>query len=83
MALSVMEKLGFGEKVKVKAEDQALATLRAKSKVNKKQLKFDLFTHVSYMASLATSKASREVMFTRAAMLNLESSRSSLRSTRL
>lgn len=74
MALSIVEKLGFGEKAKVKAEEQVLATLRARSKVNKKQLKFDLFTHVSYMASLATAKASREVMFTRAARLNLESS---------
>ena len=74
MTTSVLEKLGLGDKSKPRAEGKLLEGLRDKSKVDKKQLKFDLFTHVSYMASLATAKASREVMFTRAAGLNLESS---------
>jgi flagellar protein FlaJ len=73
MALSMLEKLGIGEKPKQLPENQAIEALRAKSSINKKQLRFDLFTHVSYMASLATAKASREVMFTRAAKLNLAS----------
>lgn len=74
MATGVLAKLGFGNSANNRAEDKALAGVKSTSQVNKKQLRFDLFTHVSYMASLATAKASREVMFNRAATLNLESS---------
>lgn len=74
MAVGVLARLGLGDAAKRKAEEKALAAIKSTSKVDKKQLRFDLFTHVSYMASLATAKASREVMFTRAAKLNLESS---------
>jgi len=74
MATGVLAKLGLGDSAKRKAEEKALAEVKSTSQVDKKQLRFDLFTHVSYMASLATAKASREVMFTRAAKLNLESS---------
>ncbi len=74
MATGVLARLGLGDAVKRKAEEKALASVKSTSQVDKKQLRFDLFTHVSYMASLATAKASREVMFTRAAKLNLESS---------
>jgi len=42
-------------------------------KTNERELKFDLFTQISYMASLATAKVSRDVLFTRAASLNLSS----------
>ena len=42
-------------------------------KTNERELKYDLFTQISYMASLATAKVSREVLFTRAASLNLSS----------
>lgn len=74
MATGVLARLGLGDTSKKKAEDKVLAEVKSTSQVDKKQLRFDLFTHVSYMASLATAKASREVMFTRAAKLNLESS---------
>ena len=74
MATSVLDKLGFSSKAKKSAEEKALAEIKSTENVNKKKLRFDLFTHVSYMASMATAKASREVMFTRAAKLNLESS---------
>ncbi len=74
MAAGVLAKLGLGDAAKRRAEDKAIAEVKSTSQVDKKQLRFDLFTHVSYMASLATAKASREVMFTRAAKLNLESS---------
>lgn len=71
MTTGMLAKLGFGNSANT-AEENILP--RKTSQVDKKQLRFDLFTHVSYMASLATAKASREVMFTRAAKLNLESS---------
>lgn len=74
MTTGVLAKLGLGNAAKRKAEENAIAAIKSTSQVDKKQLRFDLFTHVSYMASLATAKASREVMFTRAAKLNLESS---------
>lgn len=71
MATSVLAKLGVGSSKRTAPEE---IVLKSTSQVDKKQLRFDLFTHVSYMASLATAKASREVMFSRAAKLNLESS---------
>ncbi len=74
MATGVLARLGLGAVSKRKAEDKVLEEIKSTSQIDKKQLRFDLFTHVSYMASLATAKASREVMFTRAAKLNLESS---------
>lgn len=74
MATGVLARLGLGDNASRKAEEKVLAEVKGTSQVDKKQLQFDLFTHVSYMASLATAKASREVMFTRAAGLNLESS---------
>ena len=74
MATSVLERLGFGGSASKRSEDNVLGRVRSKPKIDKKQLRFDLFTHVSYLASLATAKASREVLFTRAAGLNLESS---------
>ncbi len=73
MATAVLAKLGIGSSAK-SGGDQAAPVVKSTSQVDKKQLRFDLFTHISYMASLATAKASREVMFTRAAKLNLESS---------
>jgi len=42
-------------------------------KTDERELKYDLFTQISYMASLATAKVSRDVLFTRAASLNLSS----------
>jgi len=42
-------------------------------KTSERELKYDLFTQISYMASLATAKVSRDVLFTRAASLNLSS----------
>lgn len=42
-------------------------------RTNERELKYDLFTQISYMASLATAKVSRDVLFTRAASLNLSS----------
>ena len=43
--------------------------------VSSRELFFDLFTHVSYMAALATAKVSRAEMFSRAARLKLASTR--------
>lgn len=74
MASGVLVKLGIGKSAKLGANDKSKPAVKSTSQVDKKQLRFDLFTHISYMASLATAKASREVMFTRAAQLNLESS---------
>ncbi len=70
MASSVLARLGFGPKAQQAAEDHALGMAYAE-RVDRKQLFTDLFTHISYMASLATAKASRDVMFTMAARLNL------------
>ncbi len=74
MTTGVLAKLGLGNNAQQKADEKLNAKMKSTSQVDKKQLRFDLFTHVSYMASLATAKASREVMFQRAAKLNLESS---------
>ena len=61
-----------GKKKKTKS-----AGARAKSpiKVSSRELFFDLFTHISYMAALATAKVSRAEMFSRAARLDLASTR--------
>jgi len=74
MAQGIISRLGFGNRAKKAAEDNALAAITNKRKVDKKSLAFDLFTHISYMASMATAKASRDVMFTYAARLNLATS---------
>jgi flagellar protein FlaJ len=70
MAAGVLVKLGIKSQPQSdEAETHGgLATLE---RVDRKQLYTDLFTHISYMASLATAKASRDVMFTMAAKLNL------------
>jgi len=73
MAQGVLSRLGFSDKSKKAAEDKALGSNGNRRNVDKKQLAFDLFTHVSYMASMATAKASRDVMFSYAAKLNLAS----------
>ena len=72
MAQGILSRLGFSDKSKKAAEDNALADSKRPT-VDKKQLAFDLFTHISYMASMATAKASRDVMFNYAATLNLSS----------
>lgn len=72
MAQGILSRLGFSDKSKKAAEDKALAGSQ-RPNVDKKQLAFDLFTHISYMASMATAKASRDVMFKYAATLNLSS----------
>jgi flagellar protein FlaJ len=74
MTTSILDRLGFGQRAKDKAEKDLVEQVRASKKVDKKQLQFDLFTALSYMASLATAKASREVMFIRAAQMSLASS---------
>ncbi|MEX0762835.1 MAG: hypothetical protein WD208_00655 [Dehalococcoidia bacterium] len=71
---SIAARLGFGPRARKTAEQKALDEVASKQAVDKKQLAFDLFTQLSYMASLATAKASRDVMFMRAASLNLASS---------
>ena len=72
MAQGILSRLGFSDKSKKAAEEAALSeTFRPP--VDKKSLAFDLFTHISYMASMATAKASRDVMFKYAATLNLSS----------
>ncbi|MCH7982484.1 MAG: archaellar assembly protein FlaJ [Chloroflexi bacterium] len=71
MALGIISRLGFGDKAKKAVEDNALSAIANRRKVDKKTLAFDLFTHISYMASMATAKASRDVMFSYAARLNL------------
>jgi flagellar protein FlaJ len=70
MTTGVLSRLGFGQKARANVETRGTASL---GRIDRKQLYTDLFTHVSYMASLATAKASRDVMFTRAASLNLTS----------
>jgi flagellar protein FlaJ len=72
MAQGILSRLGFSDKSKKAAEENALGA-NARPNVDKKQLAFDLFTHISYMASMATAKASRDVMFQYAATLNLSS----------
>ena len=72
MAQGILSRLGFSDKSKKAAEDQALGA-NVRPNVDKKSLAFDLFTHISYMASMATAKASRDVMFKYAATLNLSS----------
>ena len=52
-----------------KAKKQSEKTVRT----NERELKYDLFTQLSYMASLATAKVSRDVLFTKAASLHLSS----------
>ncbi|MCH7593812.1 MAG: hypothetical protein IIB27_04815, partial [Chloroflexi bacterium] len=61
-----------GKKKKTKS-----AGVKSKSpiKVSSRELFFDLFTHISYMAALATAKVSRAEMFSRAARLDLASTR--------
>jgi archaeal flagellar protein FlaJ len=73
MAQGILSRLGFSEKNKKAVEDNALATIKNRQKPDQKALSFDLFTHISYMASMATAKASRDVMFEYAASLNLAS----------
>ncbi len=73
MAQGILSRLGFSDKSKQAAEDNALSAIESRPNVDKKQLAFDLFTHISYMASMATAKASRDVMFRYAATLNLSS----------
>jgi flagellar protein FlaJ len=72
VAQGILSRLGFSDKSKKVAEENALGA-KARPNVDKKQLAFDLFTHISYMASMATAKASRDVMFQYAATLNLSS----------
>jgi flagellar protein FlaJ len=73
MAQGILSRLGFSDKSKQAAEDEILNSVGFTGAVDKKQLAFDLFTHISYMASMATAKASRDVMFSYAARLNLSS----------
>lgn len=73
MAQGILSRLGFSNKSKEAAEDGALKGVGKKRAVDKKSLSFDLFTHISYMASMATAKASRDIMFSYAARLNLAS----------
>ena len=73
MAQGILSRLGFSDKNKKAAEDNALAQIKNRQKPDEKALAFDLFTHISYMASMATAKASRDVMFSYAASLNLAS----------
>lgn len=73
MALGILSRLGISNKAKKAAENSALNATASRRRVDKKQLSFDLFTHISYMASMATAKASRDVMFSYAARLNLAS----------
>ncbi len=72
MTTSILARLGFGEQARARAEASTLGTSSLKH-IDRKQLYTDLFTHISYMASLATAKAPRDVMFARAATLNLTS----------
>ena len=71
MALGIISRLGFGDKARNTVEDNALKSIENRKQIDKKALAFDLFTHISYMASMATAKASRDVMFKYAAQLNL------------
>lgn len=73
MAQGILSRLGISGKAKKAAENSALNATASRRRVDKKQLAFDLFTHISYMASMATAKASRDVMFSYAARLNLAS----------
>ncbi|NQW19330.1 MAG: archaellar assembly protein FlaJ [Chloroflexi bacterium] len=72
MTQGILSRLGFNDKSKKAAEEKALGIVK-RPVVDKKSLAFDLFTHISYMASMATAKASRDVMFRYAATLNLSS----------
>lgn len=60
---------------KDRADEQAAQTRqkRAKVKPDERQLGFDLFMQITYMAALATAKVSRDVLFARAAELRLSS----------
>jgi flagellar protein FlaJ len=69
----ILSRLGFSDKSKKQVEENALSAIKNRPTPDKKALAFDLFTHISYMASMATAKASRDVMFTYAAGLNLAS----------
>jgi flagellar protein FlaJ len=69
MVTAVLGKIGFG--AKAPAQEEAPGGMATLERVDRKQLYTDLFTHISYMASLATAKASRDVMFSMAAKLNL------------
>ena len=73
MTQGILSRLGFSSKSKKAVENEVLNTVGYTGAVDKKQLAFDLFTHISYMASMATAKASRDVMFSYAARLNLSS----------
>lgn len=57
-----------------KAKPSGIDTTSA-IKVSSRELFFDLFTHISYMAALATARVSRAEMFSRAARLKLASAR--------
>ncbi len=71
MVTAVFQKIGLAAgPTEDKKSGGGMATIAS---VDRKQLYTDLFTHISYMASLATAKASRDVMFTMAAKLNLSS----------
>ena len=54
-------------------EQPDTAAQPTRGKTDQRQLAFDLFMQVSYMAALATAKVSRDVLFARAAALNLAS----------
>jgi archaellum biogenesis protein FlaJ (TadC family) len=71
---SIVKRLRLAERIRASAEQRATDEIGKKRAVDRKQLAFDLFTQISYMASLSTAKASRDVMFTKAAALNLSSS---------
>ncbi|MBM3956535.1 MAG: archaellar assembly protein FlaJ [Gemmatimonadetes bacterium] len=64
-----MVAIPFLSRARQRAFDGAEETVRT----NERELKYDLFTQISYMASLATAKVSRDILFTRAASLNLSS----------
>jgi flagellar protein FlaJ len=72
MTTGILARLGFGSQQQEVAKERKLGTSSI-GRIDRKQLFTDLFTQVSYMASLATAKASRDIMFTRAATLNLSS----------
>ncbi len=72
MVSGVLGKIGLGKAAGAEVDVSTEGT-SSLGRVDRKQLFTDLFTHISYMASLATAKASRDVMFTRAASLNLTS----------
>ncbi len=55
------------------AEQADVETPAARPKSDQRQVEFDLFMQVSYMAALATARVSRDVLFSRAATLDLAS----------